>query len=40
MEIIPRLIVDNLVWIAIVVGIAAFVLGAVAAGRFRRRGGG
>lgn len=40
MENIPRLVADNLVWIAVVVGIAAFVLGAVAAGRLRRRGDG
>ena len=40
MESIPRLIVDNLVSIAIVVGIVAFILGALAAARLRRRGGG
>ena len=40
MENIPRLIVDNLVLIAVVVGIVAFVLGAVVAGRSRRRGDG
>jgi hypothetical protein len=40
MENIPRLIVDNLVWIVVIVAIGGVLLGAAGAGWFRRRGDG
>ena len=38
MENIPRLIVDNLLWIVVIVGIGAFLLGVAGAGWFRKGG--
>jgi hypothetical protein len=38
MENIPRLIVDNLLWIVVIVGIGAFLLGAAGAVWFRKGG--
>ena len=39
MESIPRLIYENMVWIVVIVGIGALLLGAAGAGFFRRKGG-